>query len=125
MDLESCFHFAGSEPELFNKKVFLKGWAGDLAGIKVGEGTESISFEYILGKIFIPLAYIMGVPSVDCEKVARLVGLKTVVNEFAAYQRLGELVKNNQISPRAEVRFTLPTLTPKWVQRVFPKCTFS
>jgi nucleoside permease NupC len=46
----------------------------------------------------------MGVPSVDCEKVARLIGLKTIVNEFAAYQRLGELIKNKQIGARAEVK---------------------
>jgi pyrimidine nucleoside transport protein len=44
----------------------------------------------------------MGVPSDDTEKVARLVGLKTIVNEFAAYQRLGEMKAAKQISERAE-----------------------
>jgi pyrimidine nucleoside transport protein len=44
----------------------------------------------------------MGVPSDDTEKVARLVGLKTIVNEFAAYQRLGEMKLKNEISERAE-----------------------
>ncbi len=46
----------------------------------------------------------MGVPSEDCESVARLLGLKTIVNEFAAYQRLGDMVANNQIGKRAQVR---------------------
>lgn len=82
---------------------------GDLAGVEVEDGT-SLSFEYILGKIFIPLAYIMGVPAEDCEKVARLIGLKTIVNEFAAYQRLGELVKANKIGKRAQVQSALPNL---------------
>jgi pyrimidine nucleoside transport protein len=44
----------------------------------------------------------MGVPSDDTEKVARLVGLKTIVNEFAAYQRLGEMKAAKQITERAE-----------------------
>jgi len=75
---------------------------GDLAGAQIEDG-GSLSFEYLLGKIFIPLAYIMGVPSMDCENVARLIGIKTIVNEFAAYQRLGELVKAKKISKRAQV----------------------
>ncbi len=74
----------------------------DLADVEVEAGV-SLSFEYISGEIFIPLAYIMGVPSDDCENVARLIGLKTIVNEFAAYQRLGELVKANKIGKRVQV----------------------
>ena len=34
------------------------------------------------GKLFIPVAFIMGVPSEDTEKVARLVGIKTIITEF-------------------------------------------
>jgi nucleoside permease NupC len=32
----------------------------------------------------------MGVQWDECEEVARLVGVKTIVNEFVAYQQLGE-----------------------------------
>jgi hypothetical protein len=31
------------------------GWLGDLAGVEVDTDNGSLSFEYILGKIFIPL----------------------------------------------------------------------
>jgi hypothetical protein len=31
------------------------GWMGDLAGVEVDTDNGSLSFEYILGKIFIPL----------------------------------------------------------------------
>ena len=48
------------------------------------------------------MAYLIGVPSDDVENVARLIGLKTVVNEFAAYEQLGVLVENGEISARAE-----------------------
>ena len=32
----------------------------------------------------------MGIQWDECEEVARLVGIKTVVNEFVAYQQMGE-----------------------------------
>lgn len=32
----------------------------------------------------------MGVTWEECEEVARLVGVKTIVNEFVAYQQMGE-----------------------------------
>lgn len=38
-----------------------------------------------------PLSWIMGVPWDECEKVGMLIGLKIVVNELIAYQRMGEL----------------------------------
>lgn len=75
----------------------ISGWFGTLAGV------DDLSFEYILGKVFIPIAFLMGVPSEDTETVATLVGIKTVVNEFAAYQRLGALKEAKEISPRAVV----------------------
>ena len=59
-------------------------------------------FQLILAKAFIPLSWIMGVPWEECEKVGVLIGLKTTVNEFIAYQRLGEFKKANEISARAE-----------------------
>jgi pyrimidine nucleoside transport protein len=46
--------------------------------------------QFILGKVFIPLAWIMGVKWDECEEVARLVGIKTIVNEFVAYEQFGE-----------------------------------
>lgn len=46
--------------------------------------------QLILGKVFIPLVWIMGVKWEECEEVARLVGVKTLVNEFVAYQQMGE-----------------------------------
>lgn len=34
----------------------------------------------------------MGVPIEDSLKVAELIGVKTFLNEFAAYERLGKLI---------------------------------
>ena len=68
------------------------GWCGGLVGLPF------LSFEWLLGWIFYPLAFIMGVPCGEpepgcqdqCRQVAILVGLKTIVNEFAAYDKLAQ-----------------------------------
>lgn len=42
----------------------------------------------------------MGVEWKECEDVARLIGIKTIVNEFVAYQQLGKLKLANKLSVR-------------------------
>ena len=43
--------------------------------------------------MFYPLALVMGVSLDDCRTVAELIGVKTFINEFVAYGRLGRLIK--------------------------------
>lgn len=52
------------------------------------------SLKVILGYAFFPLAYLMGVTSSTEQtlRVAQLMGTKTILNEFIAYQKLGEMV---------------------------------
>lgn len=73
------------------------GYCGNLIG------SENFTLEWIFGKVFIPLAWVMGVPWEECELVGSLIGLKTVVNEFVAYQRMGEMKREGLLSPRAEL----------------------
>jgi len=63
-----------------------------------------LTFERIMGWIFCPFAWIMGVRSEDVLKVSSLLGEKTVLNEFIAYMDLIKL--REQISPRS---FTIAT----------------
>uniref|UniRef100_A0A915B599 Sodium/nucleoside cotransporter n=1 Tax=Parascaris univalens TaxID=6257 RepID=A0A915B599_PARUN len=57
-------------------------------------GYEGWNLEVILGYAFFPLAYLMGVTSSTEQtlRVAQLMGTKTILNEFIAYQKLGEMV---------------------------------
>lgn len=74
---------------------FLNGivnWLGLLVGF------DFISVEWFFGKLFIPLAYIIGIPWEECDKVGEVIALKNIINEFIAYKRLGELKKANAIS---------------------------
>ncbi|KAG7209814.1 hypothetical protein KM043_011428 [Ampulex compressa] len=74
----------------------LLGWFGGLVGY------TDLTFELILSKLFMPLSWLMGVPWKDCEDVGTLIGLKTVVNEFIAYQKLGEFKRQGRIYGRTE-----------------------
>lgn len=46
---------------------------------------EGFSFTYLLALCFAPVAWIIGVPWEDITVVGQLLGLKTVINEFVAY----------------------------------------
>ena len=48
-----------------------------------------------------PIAYLMGVDWSECQIVGGLIGIKTVANEFIAYRRLGILIEDGALTPRA------------------------
>ncbi|GAB0100840.1 Sodium/nucleoside cotransporter [Sergentomyia squamirostris] len=64
-------------------------------------GATDISLEMIFGKIFLPVAWIIGVPNEDCDRIAQIIGIKTVVNEFVAYKALGEAIQAGGLHPRS------------------------
>jgi len=69
----------------------LVGWGFHLVGLDaaLGFGPEQrVNLQFLLGKLLAPVAFVMGVPWEDAEKVGQLLGLKTVVNEFVAYLEL-------------------------------------
>ncbi len=49
------------------------------------------TIEYILGIIFAPVAWILGVPAQDTMIVGQLLGMKTAINEFYAYAQMPAL----------------------------------
>ncbi|EAO5636193.1 nucleoside permease NupC [Salmonella enterica subsp. enterica serovar Alachua] len=60
----------------------------------------SISFQGILGYIFYPVAWVMGVPSSEALQVGSIMATKLVSNEFVAMMDLQKIASN--LSPRAE-----------------------
>ncbi|XP_023814158.1 solute carrier family 28 member 3 isoform X2 [Oryzias latipes] len=55
-----------------------------------------LSFSLICSYVFMPLSFMMGVSWDDSFLVAELIGLKTFLNEFVAYQRLSEFIKRRE-----------------------------
>jgi len=84
--------------------VALIAMANDLIGGIGGLlGIADLTLEGILGVLLAPLAFLMGVPWHDATTVGSLLGIKTVLNEFLAYQQLGEAIANGQLSERSRV----------------------
>ena len=54
-------------------------------------GYENVTIQFILGKIFMPIAWLMGVDSSDLEPVGQLLGIKSFVNEFVAYSTMNQI----------------------------------
>ena len=52
---------------------------------------DGLSFQFLLGYLFAPIAWLMGVCSEDMVLVGQLLGEKTILNEFVAYISLGEM----------------------------------
>ena len=73
------------------------GWGGDLVGV------ADLSFERILGWMFAPIAWLLGIPWDEATEIGSLLGVKTVLNEFLAYQALAELMQASVISDRSAV----------------------
>lgn len=66
-------------------------------------GRPTLSFQDVLGVLMTPFAYLLGIPPQDVAQVGSLLGIKTVLNEFIAYQQLGELVRAGSLQPRSVV----------------------
>ncbi|MBI5247456.1 MAG: NupC/NupG family nucleoside CNT transporter [Elusimicrobia bacterium] len=59
-------------------------------------GYPQVSLEGLLALLGWPLAFLMGVPVQDCWVVGKLIGVKTVLNEFVAYLQLTDILKSGQ-----------------------------
>jgi len=66
--------------------------------------SSPLTFERIVGWIFCPFAWLMGIQSDDILKISSLLGEKTVLNEFIAYMDLVKL--RDQLDSRS---FTIAT----------------
>jgi CNT family concentrative nucleoside transporter len=66
-------------------------------------GVPELSLQLVLGTLLAPLALLMGVPWADAVEVGALLGVKTVLNEFIAYQQLGAQVAAGEMAVRSQV----------------------
>ena len=62
---------------------------------------EPLNLERILGWLFTPLAWLLGLESSDLPGAAQLLGKRIVLTEVVAYQQLGEMASAKALSPRA------------------------
>ena len=70
-------------------------WIPDVNG-------EPVTLQRILGLVFAPLVWLMGIPSDEVLTAGSLMGIKTILNEFLAYLQLAALPAD-ALSPRSEM----------------------
>ncbi len=64
-------------------------------------GAPELTLQAIFGVLFAPVAALMGVPWAEAREVGALIGVKTVLNEFIAYQDLATAIADGRVGPRS------------------------
>jgi len=85
--------------------VALVALANAALGLLPAIAGEPLSLERILGWVFAPLAWLIGIPAQEAAVAGNLLGKKTVLNEFIAYLELARLPAE-QLSPRSRLLLT-------------------
>jgi len=91
-------------------------WIGAPTGLndKIATATngryDGLSLQYILGNLFAPVAWLIGVPSHDIVIVGQLLGEKTILNEFFAYASLSELKQGGVLTDYRSIVIATYTL---------------
>ena len=67
------------------------------------QGVTGRTFAELVGYLFQPVAYVLGVPRSDVAAVGQLLGTKTVLNEFLAYLDFRTMVAEGTLTPRGAV----------------------
>ena len=62
----------------------------DWMGLEGAAAVEPLTFQQVLGWLFWPFAFLIGVPAAECATVGTLLGEKIVLTEFIAYLHLYE-----------------------------------
>ena len=84
------------------------GFVSQQIGFVDTAGDPRLTLGLILGYLCWPMAWLMGIPAGECLEAGRLIGLKTVANEFIAYDALGkaEVGVGKTISERTAIVMT-------------------
>jgi len=85
------------------------GWSGINAWIAdtTGGRYSELSMQYIMGLIFAPLAWLMGIDAGSLMVAGQVIGEKTILNEFYAYGTLAKLKESGVLAdPRAQIILT-------------------
>lgn len=75
---------------------------GALVGPSAAAG-EPLSLARLLGWLFVPVAWLLGIEGADRAAAGRLLGQRLVLTEVVSYQELGRLAAAGELSPRTLV----------------------
>ena len=70
---------------------------GILSGIGGWFDYPQLSLELLLGWVFSPLAWVIGIPWNEATIAGSFIGQKLIINEFVAYMNFGEYLKEDAV----------------------------
>ena len=76
--------------------------ADSILGLLPAVGDAPLSLQRILGWIFAPIVWLMGVPWSESVEAGKLLGIKTALNEFVAYAQLA-VIEEGTLSERTKL----------------------
>jgi CNT family concentrative nucleoside transporter len=80
---------------------------GILSGVGSWFGFEGLTLQWLLGHVFSPVAYLLGVPWSEAVQAGSLIGQKLVINEFYAYASFVEIKDSLSEHTQLVVTFAL------------------
>ena len=80
---------------------------GLLSGAGAWFGIEDLTLQWLLGQLFSPIAFLLGVPWAEASQAGSLIGQKLVINEFYAYVSFLEVREGLSEYSRLVVTFAL------------------
>jgi len=85
--------------------VALVALANQLMGLATTPFGIGLTIEGLLGWLFAPFAWLLGIPWAECAKAGTLLGVKTVLNELIAYLQLSQ-IPGDALSGRSRLILT-------------------
>lgn len=77
---------------------------GMLSGVGAWFGFDNLTLQWLLGQVFSPIAFLLGVPWAEATQAGSLIGQKLVINEFYAYVSFVEVKES--LSPYTQLVVT-------------------
>ncbi len=78
-----------------------------LGGVGSWFGDEDFSLQKVLGWVFSPVAYLIGVESGEIQQAGSLIGQKLILNEFVAFGEFREMKEGLSVKTQGIVTFAL------------------
>lgn len=89
----------------FGLRDLLGEWTGlnELIATQTGGQFEGLTLQFLLGLLLAPVAWLIGVGGEDVMVVGRLLGEKTILNEFIAYDSMAKLGTDGFVHEKSRI----------------------
>lgn len=91
---------------IVDKGLIALGGLSFMRPLVVAMGATQLNLDVVLGWMFSPVAWLLGVDGVDCKAYGSLLGKAMATNEMIAYRSLGDLARDSSMAQRSIIMAT-------------------